>query len=139
MPRPHIPNELRSLIIERAQERCEYCRLHRKDTYLPHHIDHIISIKHRGQTTSDNLAFACVDCNRFKGSDLTTYDPISGKVTPLFNPRIQNWDEHFMLDGAQIIGLTPIGRATVSLLRLNDAPRVAQRQWLMDAGRYPRQ
>jgi hypothetical protein len=57
---------------------------------------------------------------------------------PLFNPRMQNWDDHFELSGAQIIGRTAIGRATVSLLRLNDDERLSYRQSLIDAERYPR-
>lgn len=95
-------------------------------------------LKHQGQTVSHNLALACLECNRYKGSDIAAIDPISGEITPLFNPRVQAWAEHFMLqDNARITGLTPTGRATVVLLRLNDPKRVIQRQILVATKRYP--
>ena len=138
MTRSYIPDALRRLVVERAQGRCEYCLLHQDDLPFSHHIDHIIPLKHGGKTESDNLALACLDCNRYKGSDLTAIDPTDGAISPLFNPRLQIWKEHFSFDGARIVGQTPIGRATTALLRLNDRMRVMQRQILIEAGRYPR-
>jgi len=132
-----IPAALRRLVVERAGGRCEYCFLHQDDTALSHHIDHIIPLKHGGQPVSENLALACLQCNRRKGSDLTSIDPIDKAIVPLFNPRSQVWEEHFMLEGAQITGQTAVGRATVALLRLNEHTRIIQRQLLMDASRYP--
>ena len=137
MPRTHIPIELRRLVVERAHECCEYCLLHQDDAESPHQVDHLIAIEHSGQTISENLALACQLCNRYKGSDLATIDPAEGKIVPLFNPRTQIWSEHFELAGAQILGLTSTGRATVELLRLNDEARLLDRQALIDAGRYP--
>jgi len=137
MSRIHIPDALRRFVIERAGGRCEYCLLHEDDVPFSHHVDHVIPLKHSGQTVSDNLALACLECNHHKGSDLTAIDPVDGAIVPLFNPRSQAWEEHFAIEGARIIGLTPLGRATVVLLRLNDRVRVLQRQFLIDAGRYP--
>jgi hypothetical protein len=136
MSRVHIPESLRRLVIERAMGRCEYCLIHQDDVPFTHHIDHIVPLKHGGQTVSDNLALACLDCNRHKGSDLTAIDPIDGAIIALFNPRAQVWSEHFALEGARVVALTPVGRATVVLLRLNDRARVLQRQFLIDARRY---
>ena len=137
MSRIRIPDSVRRLVIERAQGRCEYCLLHQDDVPFSHHVDHLIPLKHGGQTESNNLALACLECNRHKGSDLTAIDPADGTIVLLFNPRSQAWDEHFAIEGARIIGKTPVGRATVVLLRLNGRTRVIQRQALMDAGRYP--
>lgn len=137
MTRSHIPDALRRLVVERAQGRCEYCLLHQDDLPFSHHIDHIIPLKHGGRTEIDNLALACLDCNRYKGSDLSAIDPIDGGVIRLFNPHAQVWDEHFVFEGARTVGRTPTGRATVVLLRLNDRTRVMQRQVLIEAGRYP--
>jgi hypothetical protein len=41
---------------------------------------------------------------------------------PLFHPRQHSWDEHFAwnVEGIEIIGLTPTGRATVVALNMND-------------------
>lgn len=75
-----------------------------------------------------NLALACFDCNRFKGSDIASVDPVSGVLTPIFNPRTNRWSEHFRFDSGRIVPLTSIGRATARLLRLNLAHRVEIRR-----------
>lgn len=132
-----ISSRVRELIIERAAGRCEYCLLHQDDTPLTHQADHIIALKHGGSTTAENLALACLDCNRYKGSDLSAIDPATGLVVQLYNPRTQIWRQHFHFDGVIIRGLTPCGRATALLLQLNHSLRVMQRRALLDAGRYP--
>jgi len=132
-----MPQHLRRLVIERARECCEYCLVSQLTDSGAYHIDHLTALKHGGQTVSDNLALACVDCNLHKGSDLATIDWASEAVIPLFNPRKHNWREHFRLAGAQIVGITAIGQATVRLLRLNDPERVTYRQVLIEAGLYP--
>jgi HNH endonuclease len=137
MPSRYIRVALRRHVRERAEERCEYCLLHQDDVPMSHHIDHILLRKHGGQTVSTNLALACLDCNRWKGSDLSAIDPATGMATLLFNPRVQVWHEHFVLKGAQIIGLTAVGRATAALLRFNDPRRVLERRVLIGVGRYP--
>ncbi len=137
MSKRYIPSTLRQLVVERAKGCCEYCLVHQDDTPFSHHIDHLIPLKHGGQTTSDNLALACLECNRRKGSDLAALDPTDNAITPLFNPRLHIWEAHFASEGAQIVGRTPTGRATVSLLRLNAPKRLMQRLALIDAGRYP--
>jgi hypothetical protein len=58
---------------------------------------------------------------------LTGIDPIGGKVAPLYHPRLDEWDKHFRMEGASIEGITPIGRATVRVLAMNDARRVELR------------
>lgn len=137
MSRTYIPAELRRLVIERARECCEYCLLHQDNTSFTHPLDHLIAVKHGGQTSSENLALACLRCNRNKGSDLSAIDPADGAIVTLFNPRTQTWNEHFALDGVRIVGLTPTGRATVRLLRINDRAQLAQRRRLSAIGRYP--
>jgi hypothetical protein len=76
-------------------------------------------------------------CNNNKGSDLATLDWTGGQIVPLFNPRQHNWRDHFHFEGAQILGSTIIGQATVRLLRLNAPERVASRQILIEIGLYP--
>ncbi len=64
-----LPIALRRAVIERAHERCEYC--HKPQvSFFPHEVDHVVAVKHGGQTTLDNLALACFQFNRYKGSDL---------------------------------------------------------------------
>jgi 5-methylcytosine-specific restriction endonuclease McrA len=81
-----------------------------------HHVEHIIAIKHRGQTALDNLAWSCFQCNGNKGSDIASYDIETGELTRLFHPRTDHWEEHFELDSnAFVVGKTAIGRVTVFL------------------------
>jgi hypothetical protein len=132
-----IPAELRRLVIERASGHCEYCLIHQDVSIYSHEVDHIIALKHGGQTRADNLALSCLSCNRYKGSDLATIDPINDEIVPLFNPRRQVWDEHFLLNDARIEGITQIGQATSRLLKLNAPNRLLERQVLINQRRYP--
>ena len=137
MPRPRIPPSLRYLVAERAHACCEYCLLHEDDRPDTHHVDHVIPIKHGGQTVIGNLAYACAECNRFKRTDFAAIDQMTGATVPLFNPRIHRWSEHFDLNGARIAGVTVTGRVTVDLLRLNTDARLLERETLIAVGRYP--
>jgi hypothetical protein len=133
----YVSAALRQQVIDRAQSRCEYCLWPEAFSIYHHEVDHLIALKHGGQTASDNLVLACLPCNRHKGSDLTSIDPVSGKVTLLFNPRIQLWRDHFQLQEGYILGLSAIGRTTVFLLRFNDSTRIQVRQNLIAYGLYP--
>lgn len=128
---------IRRLVRERASKCCEYCLIHEDDVLLPHEADHIISEKHGGETTLENLALACFYCNRYKGSDIASIDPVTEALTPLFNPRTQTWEEHFRLEGVQIVPLTAEGRVTERILQFNHPDRLFERQILRDAGIYP--
>ena len=125
----YISATLRRYIEERASYCCEYCLLGISLSFFPHEVDHIIALKHGGTTDADNLALACWRCNRYKGTDLGSFDPQTSAFSFLFNPRTQNWPEHFTLDDdALIIGLTPEGRTTVNLLQLNSDERLVERR-----------
>lgn len=128
---------LRQRVRTRAGGKCEYCLVHQDVSIFTHEVDHIIALRHGGQAVLANLAFACLPCNRNKGADLTAIDPLSHTVVSLFNPRRQIWATHFTLDAARIIGLTPTGRATVALLKINAPTRLGHRQTLLLQGRYP--
>ncbi len=137
MSRTTISAALRRLVRDRAALRCEYCRLAEEDAYFPHEPDHVISEKHGGRTDARNLALACFDCNRFKGSDIASLDPQSGALTPLYNPRLERWTSHFSPRKGRIVSLTPVGRVTVALLRMNLEVRVEVRQELASLGAWP--
>ena len=132
----HVSETLRAQVVQRAGGRCEYCLVHQADSLYAHEVDHIIPVKHRGETSADNLCLACLECNRYKGSDFGSFDPETERITPLFNPRQQLWHEHFRLEGARIVPLSPEGRVTVFVLKLNDEMRVSARRALIAAGRY---
>jgi hypothetical protein len=133
----YISARLRETVVERAGDRCEYCLYPQAMAFLQFEIEHIIAEKHGGATVSENLALACPYCNRHKGSDLGSLDPETGQLTPFFNPRIQVWLDHFQLEGALIVPLTPEGRVTVAMLQLNHPDRVLERQRLLSIGQYP--
>jgi HNH endonuclease len=129
---------MRGAVQARARFRCEYCLIHEEDAHFSHQPDHIIACKHRGPTEEGNLAWACYLCNLYKGSDIASVDIETGQIVRLFNPRGDNWVEHFRLDDGHIVPLTPIGRVTEYLLQFNQPPSVQERQLLIAAGRYPR-
>lgn len=133
----HIPLALRRRVVERAASKCEYCLRPQWFSVLNHHVDHIVAVKHGGETNEDNLCLCCAHCNRHKGSDLTSIDPLTGQITILFHPRRHRWSEHFRLRDGEIEGITPEGRTTVRILRFNDPDQVEARVQLMASGRYP--
>lgn len=128
---------LRRLVEDRADGRCEYCLVHRDDVGTAHEVDHVRSVKHSGKATKDNLAYSCLECNRFKGSDLGSVD-IDGEFFSFYNPRRDDWNDHFRIVGARIEALTPTGEVTVRILQLNSSRRVRDRSRLQDLGAYPK-
>ena len=128
---------LRALVSGRAQFRCEYCLVHEDDSYSPHQVDHIVSRKHGGASSEDNLAYCCLRCNLWKGTDIGSVSTRTGRLIPLCNPRKDLWSDHFRLNGAIIEPLTAEGEVTARLLRLNLDKRVAERRLLIASGRYP--
>ncbi|HEY0514465.1 MAG TPA: HNH endonuclease signature motif containing protein [Thermoanaerobaculia bacterium] len=139
MSSDYVSAELRRLVLERAGHLCEYCLLHADDMFFGCEVDHILSEKHGGPTSEDNLASACLPCNRNKGSDIASVVPGTGELVPLFNPRINRWRDHFQLgpDGVTIVPLTSVGEATSRILGFNDGERLLERQALCRIGRYP--
>ncbi|WP_129675687.1 HNH endonuclease [Candidatus Chloroploca sp. Khr17] len=138
MSKTYITQALRRLVESRAHGQCEYCLLPSELAFmLPHEVDHVIAVKHGGATHENNLALTCWRCNRYKGSDLTSFDPLTGALTPLFNPRLASWITHFGLVEARIEGKTAEGRTTIQLLRLNAPDRLVERQRLIMFGRFP--
>lgn len=127
----------RNLVWLRAKGRCEYCQLSQVHSILPHEIDHVRAKKHRGLHTMENTCIACAHCNGSKGANAAGYDPETDELVALFNPRIDDWSEHFFWDGALLVGKTAVARATVEVLRINDPTSVDQRVFLIKAGLFP--
>ncbi|WP_445247506.1 HNH endonuclease [Microcoleus sp. OTE_8_concoct_300] len=123
-----ISPALRREVFQRAEGRCEYCRLHQDFSIYTHEVDHVVARKHGGKTVLENLALSCLPCNRYKGSDLTSIDPQARAITRLFDPRSDVWSEHFIWENGRIIGLSAIGRTTVFLLKFNIVTAVRNRQ-----------
>lgn len=129
-----MEEKLRQLVWQRAAARCEYCQVPQKFDELPFHVDHIISQKQHGPTEESNLALACLACNTYKGALTSIVLPETGEVVRLFHPRQDLWADHFEWQGPRLIGRTAIGRATVDMLGINLAERVAFREELQRGG-----
>ena len=125
------------LVWQRAGERCEYCRIAQAFDEITFEIDHIIARKHGGPTTEGNLALSCFWCNSAKGSNIAGRDRHTRKLTSLFHPRRHKWSRHFRWDGPLLVGKTPIGRATIAVLNINDPFRVELREELLAEGLFP--
>src|SRR6185295_2639172 len=108
----YVSADLRRLVAERAKHRCEYCLIGEDDTYFGCEVDHVVSTKHGGATAEDNLAYACMVCNRYKGSDLGSLLRRTGELIRFFNSRTDEWEAHFELSGARIEPRTKIGEVT---------------------------
>ncbi len=133
----YIPSILRKSVIKRAENYCEYCHLSQKGQEATFHIDHVIPVVSRGGTILENLALACVSCSLRKGSKQTAVDSETMQEVLLFNPRTDNWKDHFQWSGIILIGMTTIGRATVETLDLNRRIILAIREEEILLGRHP--
>ena len=133
-----VSRELRELVVRRAQDACEYCRLPQAASIVPHQVDHIIGRQHRGSDDPANLCLCCIRCNLNKGPNIASIDPETEQLVALYHPRSHAWREHFgtTTDG-HIRGLTAEGRATVLVLAMNEDDRVRLRTLLIRQGRYP--
>lgn len=139
MSPPNISETVRQRVREAAHDRCGYCLSPQRYIMGKLEVEHLLPRVKGGSDEESNLWLSCSLCNRYKGFQLMGVDPSSGATSPLFNPRTQIWKEHFCWDtqGTHISGLTPIGRATVEALKLNNEVAVeVRRNWVL-AGWHP--
>lgn len=134
----YIPDTLRKQVAQRANFRCEYYRLPQQVSGFSFEIDHITSLKHGGKTRFDNLAYACPICNGNKGSDLGTILAQNSKhLVRFFNPRTDDWFDHFELQNGVILAKSDIGAATIKIFDFNREQDILYRQKLSAIGLYP--
>ncbi|MCX6054250.1 MAG: HNH endonuclease [Chloroflexi bacterium] len=129
----------RTRVAERAKNCCEYCLSQEQYSSDSFSVEHIVPLIKGGKNTLDNLAFACQGCNNRKYTSTEAYDLVGQVTVLLFHPRLHKWEDHFSWsdDGVLILGLTPIGRATVDKLQLNRVGLINLRHILFDAGEHP--
>lgn len=139
MTRSYVPAWLRERVALQARGRCGYCLTAELVTGAPLAVDHLVPEALGEPTEEGNLWLGCNQCNLHRGDRVAARDPLTEAWAPLFNPRRQVWAEHFRWTpaGDEIVGLTPVGRATVQALQLN-RPLLARarRGWVM-AGWHP--
>jgi hypothetical protein len=136
-----ISMRVRQIVKLRAKGLCEYCRT-QKLVVIFMNVDHIVPTSAGGATTEDNLCLSCPNCNTYKKDHQTYVDPETSERVRLFNPRIDSWDEHFRWsdDYTEVVGLTPIGRATAECLHMNDEDVVnARKVWISGNLHPPKQ
>ena len=127
------------LVARRAGHRCEYCRAPEAIFNLPFEVEHIIPRSREGGDDESNWALACRSCNLYKSDQIEGRDEVTQKNVRLFHPRRDRWDEHFRVERetGTILGLTPIGRATVAILQMNRGNQLAARRPWMRLGLFP--
>ena len=125
---------LEEQVWKRARSRCEYCLFPARYTEAPFQIDHIIALKHGGTTIAANLALSCYFCNSYKGPNIASLDPDSGRLVRLFHPRKDRWADHFLWDGPLLVGQTGVARATILVLWINHPVVVETRRLLIAEG-----
>ncbi len=117
----YVPVALKQWVFERARGLCEYCRSQVRYAVDPFVMDHIQPVSRGGESVYENLALSCQTCNNNKYTKTEAVDPVTLTVVPLFNPRKMAWNEHFIWNetAEEMLGISPIGRATVALLQTN--------------------
>ncbi len=132
-----VPAALERLVVERANGHCEYCGLAQEGQEATFHIDHVVPSAARGKTEAHNLALAGVSCSLRKGCRQRAVDPVTGTEVPLFNPRADQWQDHFYWEGIRVTGQSPVGRATIEALKMNRTAILAIRSEEGLRGRHP--
>lgn len=128
----YISEEIRSKVAARAQFKCEYCLISERYAYFRFHVDHIISKKHGGLNALNNYALSCPQCNLNKGTDIATLLEEVDYPVPFFNPRKENWSDHFKIEISGVI--TPLsltGKATIKIFKINQTDSVMERKLLL--------
>jgi HNH endonuclease len=120
------------IVATRAAHLCEYCTAPEILSNMAFEVDHIRPISRGGTEELDNLALACRVCNLRKYDHIEAIDPMTQKSVQLFHPRQNVWSEHFAKPPElpyQIVGKTPIGRATVVRLDMNSLLQCRAREY----------
>lgn len=141
MSKTYIPKSVQEKIRLEAQERCGYCHTQSAVIGMPLTIEHIVPESRGGTSDEENLWLSCRRCNEFKGAKISAEDPITKQTVLLFNPRLQKWEAHFVWreNGLIMEGITPIGRATIIALQLNNLYLIRSRKRWIAVGWHPPQ
>jgi 5-methylcytosine-specific restriction endonuclease McrA len=91
-------NPLYPTVAERAGHRCEYCHAPETAFNTLFEVEHITPQALGGEDTTDNLALSCRSCNGFKSDRRFGIDPETQAMPPLYHPRYDNWDDHFLIE-----------------------------------------
>ena len=132
----YFSQAVRQFVASRAGFRCEYCRKPEIIANFSFHIEHIISRQHGGTDNLSNLAYACSWCNWKKGTNIATVLSEEEELLRLFNPRTDNWTDHFEVQEGAIMDKTDIAKGTLRLLEMNTVELILERKELIKSGFY---
>lgn len=135
----YISVELQRQIRDRFANCCAYCRTAEALTVTTFEFEHITPRSAGGESVLENLCLSCPSCNRYKAQRQTASDPLTEEMVSLFHPQLQAWTEHFAWseDATEMIGLTPIGRATIAALKMNRPQMIRVRRMWVKMGEHP--
>jgi hypothetical protein len=130
---------IKKAVQERAKHCCEYCLSQSKISADIFVMEHIIPLIKGGTSDLENLALACQRCNNHKYTAIQALDSATGLIVPLYHPRIDIWEQHFQWsdDFTELLGISPIGRATIQKLQLNRQGLINLRQVFIQVGLHP--
>jgi hypothetical protein len=136
----YVPVDLQRTVRAQFANCCAYCRTAEELTVVTFEFEHIVPRSSGGATLLENLCLACPTCNRFKADRTAAHDPVSVQDVPLFHPQHDDWAQHFTwAEGdTEIVGLTPVGRATIAALQMNRPQLVRVRRMWRIMGEHPR-
>lgn len=135
----YVSVKLRRSIRELFEGRCGYCQTAEALTADIFEIEHIVPRAVGGETVFENLCLACPSCNRYKSDRVSFLSKPSDSEVELFHPQQNDWLVHFRWndDATELLGLTPIGQATIDLLRINRPQMIRVRKMWVAMGEHP--
>ena len=139
MSKTYIPIAIQRAVLELSRDYCEYCVVPSNFSTDYFHYEHIIALALNAPTELGNIARSCGICNNNKRDKIEHIDPLTQEIVRLFHPRQDVWTDHFQRsnDDLYIVGITPIGRATIDLLKLNRTNALNLRKLLKLGGLHP--
>ena len=134
-----ISKEFDREIRGQANYRCGYCLNPQELMPYKLEIEHIYPRALGGESIEENLWLACRECNAHKAAKTKAIDRLTGKLVKLFNPRKQDWQEHFEFsrEFTEIVGKTACGRATVECLQINNIYQTTARLAWTETRKFP--
>ncbi|MCD9185143.1 MAG: HNH endonuclease [Pyrinomonadaceae bacterium] len=132
-----ISEKLKAKIRRQAKNRCGYCLLPQSLNPSLLEIEHLHATANGGTDEEENLWLACRLCNGYKNIQSEAVDYKTNQKVLIFNPRTQDWNEHFEWKNEKIVGKTPCGRATVKAVKLNNEIILPVRRKWISAGWFP--
>ncbi|HEY9700978.1 MAG TPA: HNH endonuclease signature motif containing protein [Allocoleopsis sp.] len=126
-------------VAQRANHRCEYCQAPEVIFNVNFEVDRIIPISKNGTDQEQNLALSCRICNLRKLDHTHVFDSVSQEQIRLFNPRIDLWDDHFIVANEPPLileGKTAIGLVTIERLDMNSRLQIRAREIWRNLGIY---